>query len=121
MKTNNAQGRSFCLIITGYLIAKAILNMILAGGFNIGALLLAVLFGAAMYTGLQFVNDGVAVYLVVIAVVHLPGNISNIGTNWIYLIEGLADIACAALLCVQPQIKEHFTNKWNELGELFSK
>ena len=121
MKTNNAQGRNLCMAITGYLIVKAIINMTLAGGFNFGALLIAVLLGAAMFTGLQFVNYGVAAYLAVIALVYLPGNISNIGSNWLYLIEGIVDIACAVLLCVQAQIKEHFTNKWNEIGSLFDK
>ncbi|MBQ9898200.1 MAG: hypothetical protein IJM44_01935 [Ruminococcus sp.] len=121
MRTNNAQGRNLCMAITGYLVVKAIINMTLAGGLNIGAIILALVLGAAMFTGLQFVNYGAAAYLLVVAVVYLPGNISNIGSNWIYLLEGLIDIGCAAALCTVPAIKEHFTNKWSEIGSLFGK
>lgn len=119
MKTNDPQGRAYCIIITAYLLIKAVLNMILGGALNFGDLIAAIVFGAAMFTGLQFVNYAAAGYLVIIAAVHFPANITHLSSNWIYLLEGLIDIACAALLCTVTPIKNHFTNKWSEFSQLF--
>lgn len=119
MKTNNQQGRTFVIIIGIYLVIKTVLNMIIGGGLDIGGLLWNLILFAAMFTGLQYVNFGVAAVLAVVAVSHLPANISNFGSNWIYLIEGIIDIACAALLCFEFNIKDHFTNKWSEILTLF--
>lgn len=121
MKTNSYTGRNYAAFIGGYIIAKAILNMILGGGFSVSDLLLGVGMTCMLISGLQFVNYVIAAILVIVAVKHLPDNISNIGSNWIYLLEGIADIICAVLLCVQKDIKLHFTNKWNELQDIFSK
>ena len=115
MKTNNDQGRLFTLGITVYLIIKVILNGIIGGYFDIGGIIVALIFGAAMFTGLKYVNYAVAVYLVLIAVIHLPTNIAHISSNWVYLLEGIIDIGCAAALCFFPPIKEHFTNGWNDV------
>jgi len=119
LKTNNENGRKLALAVGIYTIVKAILNMILGGGF--GDIIVGVFIAAALYTGLQYVNYVTAGYLVYIALIHLPANISHISDNWIYLIEGIADIACAALIFTNSDIKEHFTNKWDELPELFNK
>ena len=113
MKTNNEKGRMLCIIIGAYLIAKAVLNMFIGGGFSLSDMLIAVGLTCAMLTGIKFVNYGVAAVLVLIAAIHLPANISNISSNWLYLIEGIADIGCAVLLCVHSDIKEHFTNSIN--------
>lgn len=121
MKTNNVQGRNFALIVGCYLIIKAIVNMAIGGGFNIADLLLAVVMTCMLFTGLQFVNYAVAGIMVIIALVHLPDNISNFSSNWFYLLEGIIDIGLAAVLVVKSDIKEHFTNKWSEIQDLFSK
>ena len=113
MKTNHEKGRMFCIIIGAYLIAKTVLNMVIGGGFNLSDLLIALGLTCAMLSGIKFLNYAVAAVLAVIAIIHLPANISNIGSNWIYLIEGILDIGCAVLLCVQNDIKEHFTNSVN--------
>ncbi len=116
MKTNNEAGRNISICIGAYLIVKFILNLIL-GGFNIGDLIIAVLICAVMLFGLKYTNYAAAAVLALIAIYHLPGNISNIGSNWIYLIEGIIDIVCAVLLCVHRDVRGHFTNEWNEIGK----
>ncbi|MDO4864267.1 MAG: hypothetical protein Q4A05_08875, partial [Ruminococcus sp.] len=91
MKTNNEQGRTICLAITAFMVAKAVINMFL-GGFSIGALagmfvsvVFALLIGALMFTGLEYVNYGVAGYLALGFLTHLPTNLFHITDNWIYL------------------------------------
>lgn len=119
MKTENENGRKLALAVGIYSIIKAVLNMILGGGF--GDIIVGIFIAAALYTGLQYVNYITAAYLLYIALIHLPGNITHISDNWMYLIEGIVDIGCAALLFTNSDIKEHFTNKWDELPELFNK
>ncbi len=119
MKTNNEQGRMFCIGIGIYAIVKAILNMILGGGF--GDIIVGIFILAVLYTGLQYMNYLTAGYMAFIVLINLPHNISNISDCWIYLLEGMIDLGCAALLCLRFEIKEHFTNRWDELPDLFNK
>ena len=119
MTTNNEQGRGYALIVGIYCIVKSVLNMILGGGF--GDIIVAVVIAAVLFTGLQYMNYVTAAYLGFIALIHLPGNIAHIGDNWIYLLEGLIDIGCAVLLCMESNVKEHFTYKWDEIQDLFKK
>jgi len=117
MKTNNETGRLYCIFIGAYAIVKAVLNLILGAGF--GDIIVGVFILAVLFTGLQYMNYLTAGYLAFIVLINLWANISNIGSNWIYLLEGFIDLGCAALLCFRSEIKEHFTNKWDELPELF--
>ncbi len=125
MKTNNAQGRTVCIAITAYMIAKAVVNMFI-GGISFGGIVstfmsigFAVLIGALMFTGLEYVNYGVAGILALGFLTHLPGNLFHITSNWFYLLEGFADVGCAVVLLILPSVKEHFTNKWSEAKDLF--
>ncbi|MCR5601391.1 MAG: hypothetical protein K6G33_11710 [Ruminococcus sp.] len=113
MRTNNEKGRMLCIIMGAYLVVKAVVNMIIGGGLSISDLIIALALACAMFTGIKYVNYIAAAVLVTIAVIHLPANISNISSNWIYLIEGILDIGCAAVLCLQTDVKEHFTNTLN--------
>ncbi|MBQ6181417.1 MAG: hypothetical protein IJK31_06990 [Ruminococcus sp.] len=113
MSTNNENGRKICIGIGVYLIAKCVLNMIIGGGLDISGLLIAAGLSCVLWLGIQYTNYAVAGILALIALVHLPANISNISSNWIYLIEGIIDIGFAALLCIHSDIKEHFTNTLN--------
>lgn len=121
MKTNNEKGRNIVLIAAVYLIVKEIINTFIGGGLNIGTLLMQVLIAAALISGLKFVNIGAAVILIAVAVSYLPGNLANIGSNFIYLLEGVIDIACGVLICVIPDVKEHFTWPWGEIKDLIEK
>lgn len=120
MKTSNVQGRNIAVVIGVYLIIKSVLNMMIGGGLSISSLLIAVGGALALFSGMQFVNFVVAGILAFVAVVHLPANISNLGSNWIYLIEGVIDIVCAVLLVTIGDVKEHFTNEWTEISDMFS-
>ena len=124
MKTNNAQGRTICIGITAYMVAKAFINLFI-GGFSFSGLVstlftvaFAVVIGVLMFTGLQYVNFGVAGYLALGFMTHLPNNIMHIGSNWFYLLEGFVDVGCAVILLILPVVREHFTNKWSELSDL---
>ena len=126
MKTNNAQGRSVCLAITAYMIAKAVINMFI-GGISFGGIVstfmsigFAVLIGILLFSGLEYVNYGVAGYLAIGFMTHLPTNILHITSNWFYLLDGFVDVGCVLLL-ILPCVKEHFTNKWSEVPDLFKK
>lgn len=119
VKTNNEHGRAYTVIIGGYAIAKGVLNMILGGGF--GGIIVGIFILAVLYTGLQYMNYLTAAFMAITAIGYLPGNIAHISDNWIYLIEGLIDIAFAVMLCLNADVKEHFTNKWVELDDLIQK
>lgn len=111
MNTNNIQGRNMVTAMGVYIIVKAVLNMVIAGGISVFGLLWAVLLAVLLFMGFQYTNICVGAVLFLIAVVHLPTNISNFGSNWLYFIEGVIDIVCAVLLVTKNDIKEHFTNK----------
>lgn len=119
MNTNNIQGRNIVTAMGVYLIVKSVLNMVIAGGLSVLSLLWAVLLAVLLFMGFQYTNIGVGAVLFLGAVVHLPSNISNFGSNWLYFIEGVIDIVCAVLLVRRNDIKEHFTNKWSEFGDYF--
>lgn len=120
MKTNNPNGRTLALCIGLYLIVKSVLNMII-GNDPIGNLIYSVIEAAALYTGLMYINYVVAGIAALVVLVNLKNNLSNIGSNWIYLVEAAVDIVCAVLLISHKDIKEHFTNKWSDLSELIKK
>ena len=119
MKTNNPQGRMLATAMGIYLIVKSVLNMIIGGGISIGSLLRAVGGAVVLFSGMEYVNIAVAGILFIVAVIHLPSNISHFGSNWIYLIEGIIDIVCAFILVTRDDIKAHFTNKWTEISDIF--
>lgn len=120
MKTNNEHGRRLALSIGIYFIAKAVINMIIGGGFNFGDMLFGLAAVCFLYSGLQFVNIAVAIFTGLVVIKHLGNNISNLGNDWryiIYLAEAVIDVICCALLLTKSEIKQHFTNKWTEIGK----
>lgn len=118
-KTNNSTGKNLSVVIGLYFIVKSVINLILGGGF--GDIIFAAIEAAALYTGLMFVNYVVAVLCVLVVLLNLKNNITNLGSNWFYLLEGVVDVVCAVLLVTNKDIKEHFSNKWSELSQLFKK
>ena len=99
MNTNNQTGRNISLIVGAYFILKSVINLILGGGVS--------------DTGLMYLNYVVAAVAALIVIIHLPANISHFTDNWIYLLEGVIDIIFAVIICINPNVKEHFTNKWS--------
>ena len=122
MKTNNSQGRAVVVIIGAYLFLKVIINMILGGGIDIGGIIQAVVLFAAMFSGLQYLNYVVVAVLGLTVLIHLPGNIMGIFQNWkyvVYLLEGGVDVLACLMLVLPPNVRQHFTNKWSEIDQLF--
>lgn len=115
MKTNNQQGRNIALVVGIYFIVKSVINLILGGG--ILDVIISVVEAVALYTGLMYLNYVVAVIVGIVVVKNLWNNISNFGDNWFYLLEGVIDIICVIVICLNKSVKEHFTNKWGGSGE----
>ncbi len=99
-------------LVTGigiYLVAKAILNLIIGfSGGNVVSLVLAVVFAGALILGIKYANYVVAAILAFTVIWHFKDNVTNLPANLIYLIEGLLDIGVAALLVCAKDIKAHF-------------
>ncbi len=119
MKTNNEQGRTIALFVGIYFIGKEILNMLLSllndGGFGIMGLVTAAILAVLLYSGVKYMNYVVAAIAVIIVLANLGNNISHIGSNLIYLIEGVIDVICAVLICLSGSVREHFTNSLSDI------
>ncbi len=115
MKTNNENGRKLACIIGVYLILKAFVNIAVSGSFSIGDLALAIIEAAALYTGLMYINYAVAAICLLVVAQHLKTNLSDISSHILYLVEAAIDVACAVLLIVNNDIKQHFSNKWSDI------
>lgn len=104
-------GRKMVLIVGVYMVLKGILNLILGfSASNVVSLLFAVVLAAAMLKKIPYSQYVTAIFLALIFVVNLPGNLSNLGTNWIYLIEGLLDVGAAAILVFHKDVKRYFAS-----------
>lgn len=122
MRTNNIQGRKLVVIIGIYLIAKAVLNMIIGDFkvFNIAAdLLVPVICFIALFSGLEYLNIAVAVIIALPVLKNMYYNIIHLPSTLIYLVEAVLDTGAVILLVIHKDVKEHFTNKWSELSSLF--
>jgi hypothetical protein len=47
--------------------------------------------------------------MVLVVAKNFGHNISDIGANWIYLLEAAIDIICAAVLCLSSDVKAFFS------------
>ena len=102
------RGKKICIAMAVYIVAKAVLNMALARQFELITMLVALAEAAVLFVRFKYVNYVLAAVLALVAVAYLPQNIANIGSNWIYLLEGVIDIGCAALLCFNRDVKSIF-------------
>ena len=93
-------GKKWVFGIGLYLIVKSVLNLIL--GFS-GANIVVLMLGRIPY--IQYI---VAVWLVLMFLINLGGNLSNLGSQWIYLLEGLLDVGAAAVLVFEKNVKAFF-------------
>lgn len=107
------KGNKICIAMAAYVVAKAVLNMILAKHFVLLTLVIALAEAALFFARFKYVNYVLAAVLALIAIVYLPQNIANIGSNWIYLLEGVIDLGCAALLCFNRDVKSVFYRSVN--------
>ena len=58
--------------------------------------------------GIPYINYIVAVFLALMFLMHVGSNISNLGSQWIYLLEGLLDLGAAAVLVFEKNVKAFF-------------
>ena len=121
MPTKNENGRKYVVLIGLYMLLKVVLNLFCGGGFSFVDLIFAIVASAVMFCGLEYSNYAVAGILAIVAIVHLPGNFGDLPKSIVFLLEGFVDIGAAVLLVMNNDIKEHFTNKWNELYDMMKK
>ena len=113
MNAKNEKGRNCLIAMAAYVIIKAVLNMILAGGFSLSRLFIALGTACLFFIWIKKFNYVIAAILAIVVLVHLPANLAHIGSNWIYLLEGVIDIVCAVLLVTNEDIKENFSGTIN--------
>ena len=61
-----------------------------------------------MLNRVPYINYIIAVFLVLMFLSHLTENIRNLGSQWIYLLEGLLDVGAAAVLVFEKNVKAFF-------------
>ena len=91
-------GRKWVFGIGLYLIIKGALNLLIV---SVVALVL-------MLNRVPYINYIVAVFLALMFLMHVGSNISNLGSQWIYLLEGLLDLGAAAVLVFEKNVKAFF-------------
>lgn len=120
MNTNNSTGRGIAVLIGGWFIVKWILNLIISGGFDFVGLLIALAVVVLGFIGIKYTNYAIAGVAVIIVLMHLLGNIKGLFhlesmlSSVIYLAEAAVDLICAAILCLVPSVKEHFSNGFSD-------
>lgn len=104
-------GQKMAVGIGGWIVIKAVLNILL-GGFGIDhiiELVVGAVFAFLLTQGTKYMNYVVALLLAIIALKNLKPNIEGFGNGTtIYLIEGIVDIVCAVILVFNKEIKAHF-------------
>ncbi len=90
-------GKKIVLGIGAYLILKSVLNLILF-----------VVFAVLLVMRIPYISYIVAGFLAIVFLMNIGNNLANIGGNWIYLVEGLLDVGCAALLVLQKDVRAYF-------------
>ena len=122
MNSNNLTGRSIALMIGAWFVIKTIVNIFIGGGLDFVSLLFGILALVLGFLGIKYTNYAIAAIAALIVLVHLFGNIKGLFNldsmvrSLIYLAEGAVDIICAAVLCIVPSVKEHFTNGFSGDG-----
>ena len=112
MNIKNQKGFSISVAMAAYAVIKGVLNMII-GSFSLSGLLLALAMACLFFVWIKNVNYTTAALLAVVVLIHLPANLGNIGSNWIYLVEAAIDIVCAVLLVTNSDVKENYSGTIN--------
>ena len=100
-------GKKWVFGIGLYLILKGVLNLIL--GFSVSNIIMLIVgVVALMLNRVPYINYIVAVFLAIMFLTHIGANLSNLGSQWIYLLEGLLDLGAAAVLVFEKNVKAFF-------------
>jgi len=104
---HSVNGRNLVGIISGWLVIKGILNLILGFGiWNIIALVVTIALCYFMLTGTKYMNYVTAVLVAAVVLKNLGNNIKNV--EILYLIEAVIDAVCVFQLVANKDIREHF-------------
>ena len=106
------RGRTILLFFGAYLIGKSILNLVL--GFSVGNIVsvaVAVVMAGLLFFGVKFTNYIIPAFLAGVVLLHLKANIDGFPGTWLYLTEGLLDLAVAGTILFQPDIKAYFNRE----------
>ncbi len=101
-------GKQIGTAFGGYAIFKAIINLFI-GGITLSNLIslgLGIVFLVLLLGGVKYAHFICGAITGIITAYYLPGNIANIGTNWMYLLEGIIDIAFIVLLFLDSDVQE---------------
>ena len=102
-------GKKWVFGIGLYLIVKSVLHLILGfSGAKFVMLILAVAALVLLLGRIPYIQYIGAVWLVLMFLVNLGGNQSNLGSQWIYLLEGLLDVGAAAVLVFEKNVRAFF-------------
>lgn len=107
-------GKKMSMAVGIYIIAKAVLNLILGFSFvNILMVLVAGVIFVLLYKRIPYCNYIVAVYLALVFLAHFWTNITNLSNGfvyWIYLAEGILDLLAGAILAFNKNVRAYFNN-----------
>lgn len=102
-------GKKWVFGIGLYLIVKSVLNLLLGfSASNLIMLIVSVVALVLMLSRVPYINYVVAVFLAIMFLMHVGNNISNFGSQWLYLLEGLLDVGAAAVLVFEKNVKAFF-------------
>lgn len=102
-------GKKWVFGIGLYLIVKSVLNLLLGfSASNLIMLIVSVVALVLMLSRVPYINYVVAVFLAIMFLMHVGSNISNFGSQWLYLLEGLLDVGAAAVLVFEKNVKAYF-------------
>lgn len=112
MYTNNIKGRNITIAISVYLIVKTALNMIISGDFSLINLIMGFFAVVPLVFGTRYMNYVLSVIIAAIVLQNIEYNLTNLPSSLIYLIESVVDMVCVVILCVQKDVREHFTSAY---------
>lgn len=102
-------GKKWVFGIGLYLIIKSVLNLILGfSASNLIMLIVSVVALVLMLSRVPYINYIVAVFLAIMFLMHVGNNISNFGSQWLYLLEGLLDVGAGAVLVFEKNVRAFF-------------
>ncbi len=102
-------GKKWVVGIGLYLMVKSILNLFLGfSASNVVTLVVSLVIFVLLVQRVPYIQYIVAVYLALLFLAHIGTNITNFSSNWIYVLEGLLDVGCAAVLVFEKNVKAFF-------------
>ncbi len=99
------------MIIAVYLIVKAVINMVIGGGFSLMGIILPVAMALVLFKGIRFTNLIVALIVAWGVMTNIKYNITHLPSTLIYIIEAVIDILAVLSLVTNNKVRQHFENK----------